>query len=175
MQLTTISIRRMWIIIIICFLINAPCVIMQSDNRSCVVEPRGQSFAEQIISFAEAFNNKSFSVLVQSGIYNATNGSFMNFINFKNVTITTDASGDVNITCPKIGDDIFSGVGFVNSLNISIIGLNFMEYGPITSALYIFNSTNFQILDSTFHHNTDNGIQIIHSHNISIKKLLNLF
>ena len=97
MQLTTISIRRMWIIIIICFLINAPCVIMRSDNRSCVVEPGGQSFAEKIISFAEAFNNKSFSVLVQSGIYYATNGSFMNFINFKNVAITTDASGDVNI------------------------------------------------------------------------------
>ena len=142
------------------------------SNRSCVVEPGGQSFAEQIIGFAETFDNRSFSVFVRSGIYNATNGSFINFINFVNVTITIDPRdtlGEVSITCPKIGDDIFSGVGFVNSSNISITKLNFMGCGPVTSALYIFNSTDVLILDSTFHHNTDNGIQVILGNNVCIK------
>ena len=149
--------------------------MMHFGNRSCVVEPGGQSFAEQIINFAETFDNRSFSVFVRSGIYNATNGSSINFINFVNVTITIDprdALDDVSIKCPKIGDDIFSGVGFVNSLNISIAKLNFMGCGPVTSALYIFNSTNVLILDSTFHHNTDNGIQIILGNNICIKDCL---
>ena len=148
--------------------------MMQYGNRSCVIEPGGQSFAEQIIAFAETVDRRSFSVFVRSGIYNATNGSSINFINFVNVIITIDPRDatlgyDASIKCPKIGDDILSGVGFVNSLNISITKLNFMECGPVTSALYIFNSTNVLISDSTFHHNIDNGIQVILGNNICIK------
>lgn len=158
--------------LIISFLINAPCVLMQCANRSCVVEPGGRSFAEQVIDFAKAFDNNSFTILVRSGIYNATNGSLINFINFVNVTITIhphDAKSDVSIRCPKSGDDIFNGIGFANSLNISIKKLKFTRCGPVTSALYMLNSTNVLILDSTFHHNTDNGIQIIRSSNVTIK------
>ena len=165
--------ERTWIIvaIIVAFLFNAPFVTMFT-NKSFVVEPGRKSFAEQIMDFAETSDNRSFSVFVRSGVYNATNGNYMNFINFVNVTIAKDpqdTGGDVRIMCPKIGGDIFSGIGFVNSFNISIVELNFMRCGPVTSALYIYNSTNILILDSTFHHNTDNGIQIILGNNIIIK------
>jgi len=159
------------ITVIVAFIFNFPCVLTFT-NKNCTATPGNQSFAEQIINCADTFDNRSFTVFMHSGIYNATNGSYMNFINFTNVTITIDPSDtmlDVSIMCPKIGDDIFSGVGFISSSSISIVGLTFMRCGPVTSALYIYNSSDILILDSTFHHNTDNGIQIILGNNITIK------
>ena len=162
-------------VVIISLLIDVPCVLMQCANRSYVVEPGDQSFAEQIIKFARHFDNSSVSVFVRSGTYNATNGSSINFFNFINVTITTDphdVNCDVNIVCPKTGDEVFNGIGFVNSLNITIMNINFTRCGPVTSALYMFNSSNILIADSAFHHNTDNGVQIIRSSNITIRNCL---
>lgn len=173
--------KRMWVIIdtavVISFLINVPCVSTQFANRSCVVEPGGQSFAEQIIECARTSDNSSFTIFVHSGTYNATNGGSINFFNFTNVTITTldphDSTTDVSIMCPETGDEVFNGIGFVNSINITIKNIKFTRCGPITSALYTLNSFNILIVDSTFHHNTDNGIQIVRgSSNVTIRNCL---
>ena len=136
-------------------------VLMPVEN-CCVVVPGKSSFADQVINIARNFDNRSITILVHPGNYSATNGSYTNFVNFINVTLKLDSkdAGKATIMCPKIVSSIYSGIGFDNSSNITIVGLDFIGCGPTTAALYIFNSFYIEIINSSFHHNTNNGIQI---------------
>ena len=160
-----------WIIaVLIVTVFNLICALNCTGNRICYVKPGTGSFAEQVIEVGRHFSKISFTILAYAGNYNATNGSHMNFINFVNVTIKKhpDNSIPVNILCPGITVDDFNGIGFENSMDIKIFGINFMSCGVVTSGLFFKNTSNLVIRDSTFHHNTNNGIQLIFGNNFSI-------
>ena len=140
-----------------------------SDQSYCFVEPGARSFAEQIIEVANNNSNNSFTIIVYGGNYNATNGSTMNFTNFRNVTIKNYDATPVNIICPNFTTGtLYNGVAFQLSTEIVISGLNFMRCGIVTAGLYFLNSTDVLIKDSTFHHNTDCGLRIVFGNNISV-------
>ena len=140
-----------------------------TNQSNCFVEPGTKSFAEQIIEVAYNNSNSSFTIIVYGGNYDATNGSAMNFINFRDVTIKKYDATPVNIICPKFTTGTsYNGIGFQHSAKIIISGLNFMRCGIVTAGLYFLNSTDVLIRDSTFHHNTDCGLQIVFGNNITI-------
>ena len=56
----------------------------QFANRSRIVEPGGQLYAEQAIEFVRTFDNSTF---VHNGTYNATNGSSINFFDFTDMLL----------------------------------------------------------------------------------------
>ena len=143
---------------------------LNCTGKLCYVKPGTESFAEQVIEAGSNYSYRSFTILAYAGNYNATNGSLMNFINFVNVTIKKhpDNLMPVNILCPGITIDDFNGIGFKNSMDIEILGINFMSCGVVTAGLYFKNTSNLVIRDSTFHHNTDNGIQLVLGNNFSI-------
>ena len=139
------------------------------DQSYCFVEPGARSFAEQIIEVANNNSNNSFTIIVYGGNYNATNGSTMNFTNFRNVTIKNYDATPVNIICPNFTTGtLYNGVAFQHSTEIVISGLNFMRCGIVTAGLYFLNGTDVLIKDSTFHHNTDCGLRIVFGNNISV-------
>ena len=140
-----------------------------SDQSVCSVEPESISFTEQIIEIGQNYCNKSFTILLYAGNY-TTNNSIMNFINFTNVTMKRHPNNTkpVNIMCPEFTNDTHNGIGFEHSTDIEISGLNFMKCGPITSGLYLRYTKNIIITNSSFHHNSDNGIQIVYGNNITI-------
>ena len=118
-------------------------------GHTCYVRPGASSFAEQVIEAAgNNYFNRSFTILAYAGNYNTTNGNPMNFINFTDVAIKKhpDNTMPVNIMCPgiTIGTKV-NGVGFENSMNIKISGLNFMNCGIVTSGLYFNNTFNITI------------------------------
>ena len=140
-----------------------------SEQSYCFVEPGTQSFAEQIIEVANNNSNSSFTIIVYGGNYSATNGSTMNFNNFRNVTIKNHDATTVNIICPSITTgNSYNGLAFQHSTGIEISGLNFMRCGVVTAGLYFLNSTNVLIKDSAFHHNTDCGLRIVFGNNINV-------
>ena len=140
-----------------------------TDQSNCLVEPGTKSFAEQIIEVASNNSNSSFTIMVYGGNYSTTNGSAMNFINFRDVTIKKYDATPVNVMCPHFTTGkSYNGIGFQHSTRITISGLNFMRCGIVTAGLYFLNSTDVLISDSTFHHNTDCGIRIVFGNNISI-------
>ena len=150
-------------------LLNVTCALNCTSYKVCYVQPGTESFAEQVIEASQKYFNKSFTILVYAGNYNATNGSLINFY-FRNVTIKKhpDNLMPVNIMCPEITFDSINGIGFVDSMNIEISGLNFMGCGVVTSGLYFRNTVNVIVRDSTFHHNSDNGLQIMLGNNFSV-------
>ena len=140
------------------------------DNQSiCLVEPESKSFTEQIIEIGNLYSNKSFTMLLYAGNY-TTQNSILNFINLTNVTMKNHPNNTmpINIMCPAFTTTTHNGIGFEHSTDIEISGLNFMECGPITSGLYFRYTKNIVITNSSFHHNSDNGIQIVYGHNITI-------
>ena len=140
-----------------------------SDQSYCFVEPGTRSFAEQIIEVANNNSNSSFTIIVYGGNYNATNGSTMNFNNFRNVTIKNYNAAPVNIICPNFTTGtLYNGVAFQHSTEVVISGLNFMRCGIVTAGLYFLNGTDVLIKDSTFHHNTGCGLRIVLGNNISV-------
>ena len=149
-------------------LLNVTCAL-NCTSYKCYVQPGTESFAEQVIEASQRYSNKSFTILVYAGNYNATNGSLINFY-FRNVTIKKhpDNLMPVNIMCPEITFDNINGIGFVDSMNIEISGLNFMGCGVVTSGLYFRNTVNVIVRDSTFHHNSDNGLQVMLGNNFSV-------
>ena len=149
------------------------CAQNCTDNE-CYIEPGDHSFAEQVIEAGRKYSNSSFSILVYAGNYNATNGKLINFINFTHVVIKRhpDNTMPVDIMCPGMGNIVdvkgIDGIGFKNSTDIEISGLNFMNCGVVSSGLYFQNSFNITIHDSIFHHNTDNGIQFHSGNNLRV-------
>jgi len=144
---------------------------LNCTNRVCFIVPDNHSFAEQVIDVGQHHNNSDFIILMHSGNYTATNGTFINFHNLRHVTIQRHPNerDPVNIMCPGVSPSIPNGVGFENSADIFISGLNFMYCGPIASGLFFYKTRNVVIVNSSFHHNTDNGIQIIRGNNITIR------
>ncbi|XP_065897681.1 uncharacterized protein [Dysidea avara] len=140
-------------------------------DLECIVRPGEKSFAEQVIEVALNKSNSSFTILAYPGDYNAikANTSIMNFVNFENVLIKryTD-DGVVNIMCREVTDTIFNGIGFEHSTNITLSGMSFSRCGIVTSGLFFFRTNNVHISDCSFHHNTDNGIQILSGSNFTI-------
>ena len=161
-----------WLIFTLAFLLNTSCILTMTDNYG-VIRPDGKSFAEQVIEIAKNYNNNSVTIFVKPGRYYSTNGSHMNFINFTNIVIKRDPNdtGTINIECPPVSSSlsIFNGIGFNHGVNISISNLNLSRCGPFSSGLYIFNVTNLEISDSIFHHNTDNGLQMVSCNNIVVR------
>ena len=162
------------VVVLILTLFDVTCAQTCTGNM-CFVKPGAKSFAEQVIQAGMKFSNRSFNILAYAGNYNATNGNFMNFINFAHVVIKRhpDNTMPVNIMCPGMGYNVdlehTDGVGFENSTDIEISGLNFMRCGAAASAgLYFRNSFNIIIHDSVFHHNTDNGIKFLFGNNLSV-------
>ena len=119
---------------------------------------------------ANATGDRFITILVSSGNYIATNGSINNFIALQNINILKNPNSldPVNIMCLNFVTVSHNGIGFENAANIFISGLNFMNCGITTAGLYFYNTTNLTIVDSTFHHNLENGIQIISGNNIRI-------
>lgn len=156
--------------ILILTLSDVLCAQNCTSSNVCFIKPGTKPFSEQVIEAGRMHSNASFTILVYAGNYNSTNGSTMNFINFRNVTIKKHPNNamPVNVMCPGITTDHYDGVGFENSVDIEIVGMNFMGCGIVTSGLYFESTSNITVRDSTFHHNTDNGIQIIFGNNIYI-------
>ena len=141
-----------------------------SDQSVCVLKPENnKTFTEQVLEIGKHYSNMSFTILVCAGNY-TTLGRLVNFINFTNVTIKKhpDNTMPVNIMCPEFSNTIHNGVGFEHSMDIEVSGLNFMKCGSITSGLYFRYTKNINVSDSSFHHNSDNGIQIVYGSNIII-------
>ena len=162
---------KQWNILVVLVILFKLISALNCNNQSiCLVEPGINPFTEQVIEVGRQYSNKSFTILLYAGNYNATNGTTMNFINFTNVTIRNhpDNTMSVNIMCPEFTDATHNGVGFEDSRDIQISGLNFMDCGPITSGLYFRYTNNVFISYSSFHHNSDNGIQIQYGNNINI-------
>ena len=156
-------------LIIFYAMFNVLSALHCSEQSHCFVEPGIQSFAEQIIEVANNNSNSSFTIIVYGGNYSATNGSTMNFNNFRNVTIKNHDAAPVNIICPNITTgNSYNGLAFQHSTGIVILGLNFMRCGMVTAGLYFLNSTDVLIKDSTFHHNTDCGLRIVFGNNINV-------
>lgn len=163
--------HKQWSIFVI--LVTSFNLILATDcnNQSmCLVRPGIGSFTEQVIEAGRQYSYKSFTILLYAGDYNATTGIIMNFINFTNVTLKNhpDNTMPVNIMCPEFTTTTHNGVGFEHSTDIEISGLNFLKCGPITSGLYFRFSRNIIINNSSFHHNSDNGIQMQYCDNVSI-------
>ena len=144
---------------------------LNCTDRTCFITTGSRSFGEQVHEIAERYSNANFTVIVHQGVYNSTNGKLMNFINFQHVTFSKHLNeGFVVIACPTASYNFSSinGIGIEDSDNITISGLNFTKCGRYSSGLYISNSTNVLITNSSFHHNTDNGLQIIFGNSIII-------
>ena len=125
----------------------------------------------QVIKLLEPRENNSFTICILPGVYNASNGTQLNFYNFSNIVFQKHPSyaDDVTIRCPfysSHGD--FNALGFFNSDNISICGIVFAECGPRTSALYFQTSRNVKIINSNFHHNKNSGLGIESVQNLTI-------
>ena len=161
-----------WLIFTSAFLLNTSYILTLTDNYG-VIRPGGKSFAEQVTEIAKNYNNNSVTIFVKPGRYYSTNGSHINFINFTNIIIKKDPNitGTVEIEClpENLSLSLFNGNGFDNGVNISISDLSISRCGPRSSGLYIFNVTNLEISDSTFHHNTDNGLQMVLCNNIVVR------
>ena len=161
-----------WFIFTSAFLLNTSYILTLTDNYG-VIRPGGKSFAEQVTEIAKKYNNKSITIFVKPGRYFATNGNLIRFINFVNIIIKMDPNdtGTVDIEClpENLSLALFNGIGFNNGTNISISDLSISRCGSRTSGLYIFNITNLEISDSTFHHNTDNGLQMVLCNNITVR------
>ena len=165
--------HQCWITIIALITMLKLVMPFNCNNQSiCLLKSENnKTFNDQVIEAAKHYSNKSFTILVYAGDYNTTNGSTNNFINFMNVTIKKHPDNNtmpVNIMCPEFTNHTHNGIGFQNSTDIEISGLNFMKCGSITSGLYFRYTNSIIINDSSFHHNTDNGIQIQYGNNITI-------
>ena len=150
-------------------------LLSTSYNVKCseyTVSPDKGPFTDQVINITEKAPKSSefITIFVLSGNYTTTNGTPNNFIAFHNVSILKhpNSSDPVFIMCPGFIKVSYNGIGFENSLNIFISGLSFLKCGTTTAGLYSYNTVNLTITDSTFHHNVENGIQIISGNNIKI-------
>lgn len=153
-------------------LLNASFMLTFADDYE-VIRPGHVSFAEQVIDIAKNYNNSFITILVKPGRYYSTNGSHMNFINFTNIVIKKDPfdAGTVNIECPpeNLSLACYNSIGFNNGFNISISNLSISLCGPHSAGIYVSGVTTLEISDSTFHHNTDNAIQMVSCNNIVIR------
>ena len=166
---------RSWIfvILLINYLLNYINTLECSEQSHCYsVRPDKGPFSDQVIDAANKTGNRSVTILVHSGNYNATDKLAKNFINFENVAIMKHPNDTkpATVSCPEIITDsrLFNGVGFENCLKIFISGLSFTHCGVTTSGLYFYNTTDLTITDCTFHSNLENGIQIVTGNNISL-------
>ena len=169
---------NMFIPSVICTILSVSFALECITDSECFVRPGEKSFAEQVIEVALNKSFSSFTILVHPGDYYATkaNTSNMNFVNFKNVIIKRQRDGAaVDVKCREITNTAFNGIGFDHSADITISGLSFSRCGTITSGLFFFNTTGIHISDCSFHHNNDNGVQLLFSDNITIINCLFYF
>ena len=143
------------------------------SDTYAIIDSTETSLAMQVINILKATrqNNDSFTFYIHPGTYNATNGTQTEFYYFSNITLQKDprSSGEVIIQCPNFTDDgDFNSLGFINCSEISIIGLTFTKCGQKSSASYFGNVSNSRIVNSTFHNNRNNGLEIYFGRNISI-------
>ena len=164
--------HKRWNSIIISVAMFNLTVAFNCSNQSvCLIKSKvDKTFNEQVIEIGKHYSNTSFTILVYAGDYITTTRTTKNFINFTNVTIKKhpDNTMPVNIMCPEFTNTTHNGIGFLYCTDIKISGLNFMYCGPITSGLYFLYTNNIIINNSSFHHNSDNGIQIQFGDNITI-------
>ena len=157
-------------IITLVAMFNLAVAFSCSNHSVCLIRPKvDKTFNEQVIEAGKCYSNTSFTILVYAGDYITTKRT-RNFINFTNVTIKRhpDNTKPVNIMCPEFTNTTHNGIGFLNCTDIQISGLHFMHCGPITSGLYFLYTNNIIINNSSFHHNSDNGVQIQYGDNITI-------
>ena len=161
---------------ILCILLLAELLIATTAclNDTCaIINSTETSLATQVIDKLKnrQQNSYSFTFYIWPGTYNATNGTQSNFYGFTNITLQKDPnfSDEVIIQCPYLidGGD-YNGLGFINSTDISIIGLTFTKCGQKTFGSYFENVNNLYIIDSAFHHNLNNGLAIHSGTNVSI-------
>ena len=165
---------RYWtFVVLFIYLLNIINALECTEESLCyTITPDNGPFSDQIIYAANNTGNRSITILVHSGNYNATDKAAKNFINFENITIMkhpNDAE-PATISCPVIITDshFYNGVGFENCNKIFISGLSFTHCGITTSGLYFYNTTDLTINNCTFHSNLENGIQIVTGNNISL-------
>ena len=143
-------------------------VTCPSSTCDITIDSAVKSVAEQVI---ESQRNTSFTVCIDQGTYNATNGTRLNFYNFSHVVLQKhpSAHGTATIKCPHYtSDGDYNGLGFTNTENISICDLSFAECGPKSVGLFFQRSQNVQIVHSNFHHNKNSGIGMHNGKNFTI-------
>ena len=162
--------RRPVIVLATVILLNTSSYMVKCIEYT--ISPDKGPFSNQVISITEtAPRNSGFiTIFVLSGNYTTTNGNLNNFIAFHNVSILKhpNSSDPAYIMCPDFVKVSHNGIGFENSVNILVSGLSFLKCGTTTAGLYFYNTVNLTIADSTFHHNVENGIQIVSGNNINI-------
>ena len=161
--------RRPVIVLATIILLNVSYVVKCSKYT---VSPDNGPFSDQVINVTKTAtrSNGFITIFVLSGNYTTINGSLNNFIAFHNINILKhpNSSGPANIMCPDFIKVSHNGIGFENSVNIFVSGLNFLKCGTTTAGLYFYNTVNLTITDSTFYHNVENGIQIVSGNHINI-------
>ena len=161
----------------------AICIILLSEllvattacqSGTCaIINSTETSLAMQVINCLNTReNNDSFTFYIWPGTYNSTNGTQSNFYNFSNITLQKDpqfSDGEVIIQCPYITDvGDFNSLGFINCNGISVIGLTFTRCGTKSFGSFFRNVSNLHIINSSFHHNQNNGLGIRSGKNVSI-------
>ena len=163
-----------WIIFILTLTETLVATSACPSDTCAIINSTETSLAMQVIDLLKTRrqNNDSFTFYIWPGTYNATNGTQSNFCSFINITFQKDpnfSDHEVIIQCPyltDIGDH--NGLGFINSTDISIIGLTFTKCGQKTFGSYFENVNNLYIIDSVFHHNRNTGLGIRSGVNVSI-------
>jgi len=143
-------------------------VTCPSSTCDITINSTAKSVAERVIEYR---SNTSFTICIDQGTYNATNGTRLNFYSFSHVVLQKhpSASGTATIKCPYYtSDDDYNGLGFTKSENISICDLSFVECGPKSVGLFFQRSQNVQIIHSNFYHNKNSGVGMHNGKNFTI-------
>jgi len=147
-------------------------IACSSTNTCAIISSTETSLAMQVINLLkDRPQNNSFTFYIQPGTYNATNGTQTNFYNFSNVTFQKDPnfSEEVVIRCPNLTDvGDFNSLGFFDCTDISIFELTFTQCGQKSFGVYFENVKNLYVVDSTFHHNQNNGLGVRSGTNVTI-------
>ena len=157
---------RIWIlcIAILVELLVAVIACPSNSDTCAIINSTKFSLATQVINTLKKMNqsNDSVTFYISPGMYNTTDGTHSNFFNFSNIIFQKDPKqfGEVIIQCPftDVGD--FNGLGFNDCTDISIIGLTLTNCGPKATGFFFRNVNNLYIINSTFHHNLNNGVAI---------------
>ena len=168
--------RIQWTICFVLLPVELLAITVTCPNDTCaVINSSNTSIAEQVIDKLKAKRqNDSFTFYIKPGRYNSTNGNQTNFYYFSKITLQkypglSDKAVIIQcpyFTLPDAGDH--NGIGFINSTDISIIGLTFTKCGRKTFGSYFEYISNLYIFNSIFHYNLNNGLGIRSGTNVSI-------
>ena len=167
--------RMRWVIYTILLLELLVATTACPSDTCAIINSTEIPLATQVINMLKnrQQNNDSFTFYIWPGEYKSTNGTRSNFYGFTNITFQKDPNSsddkEVIIQCPYLSDDgDFNSLGFVNCIDISIIGLTFTGCGTKSFGSFFGNVNNLYVVNSFFRHNLNNGLGIRSGTNVSI-------